>query len=604
MSVFDTVKVKRQQSNLFNLSFDNKCSMEMGKIYPIACKPVIPGDTFRWNTEVFIRLAPMLAPVMDSLDVRIEYFYCPNRILCDDERNWERFISPAMTFGTGTGSEQPIPETTPPCFVCSPVTGAYGLDDDAFKDGELLDFLGYHMVPAAVARKWPMSLLPINMYNKVYYEYYQDQNIYEGLVDNLDYPLLGRVGGYGENNEWRDVFDTAAGATGPEDGADLAMSYFRLRTRAWKKDYFTSALPWTQRGADVHLPLYENGEAEGTIYATRSLGVEAPNWSIDYIPETARIEDMAHNAAVVANLSSQNGKLNLYAATQDNTYSRLREDGYVGRVSQNEVAQALRIKLENINAATINEFRRANALQKYLEISARVGSRYKEFVYGHFGVTVPDSRLQRPEYLGGFRIPVKISEVLQTSETTASSGSSAGSPLGDMAGHGAGYGSANGFTREFDEHGYIMCMMTIMPKASYYQGIEKDRWKMDRLDWYNPEFANIGEQEIKEIELYCNDSNASTLDRTFGYTPRYAEYKFSMNEIHGDFRGNLDYWHMARKFNNAPVLNNSFIKVSPINRIFAVEGGGAVGNIDHFYVAIHHDVRAKRLMPYFGTPIL
>lgn len=618
-NVFDSIRLKKPQQNLFGLSFRNLLTANMGKVTPILCKPVIPGDTFKVSTEIFVRLSPMEFPILDNLDIRCEAFYCPDRILCNDENEWTRFISPSMKNSVSDGSvvTESMPETTPPSFICSPMDSISfpTLDNSHFKDGELLDLLGYHMIPASVRNYWPLSLLPINMYNKVWYEYYQDQNLYNFLSDNTDYPILGKVGGYGPNNDWKSVFKEklADGVTDAEL-LDFSKGYFKLKNRAWKKDYFTSALPWTQRGADVHLPLYVGNASVTTptgnwdvsdvngkgakVFGTGSPGTNvssiymfgADGYSIGSGYDDNILQRVPGNSVLSV------GTPTSPSAYKNIVFSSSSQIGSLHEISSDALRQ-LQVKFDNINSTTINELRRATALQKYLEISARVGSRYKEFVYGHFGVNIPDSRLQRPEYLGGWKIPIKINEVLQTSSTTSDS------LLGDMAGHGIAYGSHQGFYRSFDEHGYIMILMTIMPKASYFQGIPKDLWKMDRLDWYNPEFAHIGEQEIKQIELYCNDSNAGTLDETFGYTPRYAEYKTYLDEVHGTFRSSLVNWHLARKFDSAPYLTNDFMYVDEskdgLNRIFPVMDG-----VEHFYVAVQHHIRALRSMPYFGTPML
>lgn len=603
MSIFDTVKMKRPPKNTFNLSFRNKLTGYMGKIMPIGCLPTIPDDEWRWNTEIFIRLAPMMYPIMDDIDVRVEYMYCPNRILFNDEREWEKFISPAMK---NDGS--PVPETTPPSFVPEAKTAPANKYLD-WSEGELLDLLGYRPLNETSI---PCSLLPINMYNKCYYEYYQDENVASWLDDNLDYPLLGKSGGYGINNDWIDVFKEKSSANFDR----VAKSYFRLRLRSWKKDYFTSALPWTQRGADVHLPLYGDAaiDVKDPSASPFHQVLGAVPWSSTASPDQnhpefvqyysslekdkTAIDPVGEGRLTLGNVGSS-APLTLENPTTGRTVKVApNQNSIVGNYNINDIVNNIKVDMSAVNAATINEFRRANALQKYLEISARTGARYKEFVYGHFGVNIPDARLQRPEYLSGWRMPVRISEVIQTNDSDTSP-----TPLGEMAGHGVGYASSHGFKKYIYEHGYIMCFLTIMPKASYFQGIKRDLLKMDRLDWYSPSFANIGEQPIYSGELYAAPDSSGSIFETFGYTPRYAEYKVSLDEIHGAFRSTLSRWHLARIFGSKPVLNDEFITVDEnrdkLNRIFSVETG-----VEHFYISVNHDIKVKRPMPRFGTPIL
>ena len=267
----------------------------------------------------------------------------------------------------------------------------------------------------------------------------------------------------------------------------------------------------------------------------------------------------------------------------------------------------------------INELRKASALQRWLEKQAVGGYRYIETIYSHFGVKGSDKRLQRAEYLGGGKTPVLVSEVLNTSATTDSSNPQGSSyqPQGTMTGHGISAGESTAFQTRIEEHGYIMGIMSIMPKPGYSQGIAKHWLRNDKFDYFWPELANLGEQEIKEVELYVNDAtvtktdvdeqvttnqNAETLP-TFGYQQRYAEYKYGQSSIHGDFRKSLHYWHMARNFGAKPTLNTDFLEVDPtsdnITGVFAVED-----DVDTCWVQLYHDVKARRPMPYFANPSL
>ena len=243
--------------------------------------------------------------------------------------------------------------------------------------------------------------------------------------------------------------------------------------------------------------------------------------------------------------------------------------------------------------ADIAELRRTSAIQRWLEKQARGGARYIETIKTHFGITSSDARMQRAEYLGGERIPMVISEVLNTSATATE-------PQGDMAGHGISIGQNSPVYLRAEEHGYIMGILSVLPRTAYQQGIPKHFLYDDKLDFPWPEFANLGEQEIKQEELYWDRTAADSVNNaTFGYQQRFAECKFAQSTVHGDFRSSLNYWHMGRIFSSAPALNWTFVKSDPTTRIFA-----AAGTDQTLWVQIYHDMKAARQLPYFANPQL
>ena len=326
-----------------------------------------------------------------------------------------------------------------------------------------------------------------------------------------------------------------------------------LRNRAWEHDYFTASLPFAQKGAAVDIPI---GQLEG----------DAP----------VRVS----NKVVASQISSTTG--NVFAAA-DNGSSPV-DPGYM----------FADLDGLDVEATTINDLRRAFRLQEWLEKNARGGTRYIENILAHFGVRSSDKRLQRPEYITGIKTPVVVSEVLNTSGTEGQL------PQGNMAGHGVSVSTGKYGTYFCEEHGYIMGIMSVMPKTAYQQGIPKTFLKIDPLDFFWPSFAHIGEQPVVNAELFAY-TNGDPL--TFGYVPRYAEYKFMPNRVAGDFRTTLDYWHLGRIFNNLPFLNQTFIECAPedVDRIFAVldEPEGT----DNLYCQVLHKIRAVRPMPKFGTPM-
>lgn len=580
MSIFSKTPINRPKRNLFNLSYQNKFSCNLGQLVPIMCKPVVPGDTFKCSSELFVRTAPLISPMFQQLDVYVHYFYVPNRLICKD---WEQYISPHATKDNPNPAELQLPSID----LRDKKTFQFS-NSLLFASGSLMDFLGYHgqLENTSDENALVASILPVNAYNLIYQSYYCDQNL--GLASRVDDPfLLDEMKVYGVNDGFEEKYET--------DTGESLINYFSLRQRCWKKDYFTSALPFTQRGADVHLPLYGNASinSDGTYVEADVSG------NLFYKSSTGKA-------------LNSNGSVSIHGSTL-NTYTLtgLMEGGqstdalthsHSGKVDSKEIAKKLSVDLDNVSAATINELRRATRLQQYLETSARVGGRYKEFVLGHFGVNVPDGRLQRPEYLGGGVCKISIGEVTQTSMTVNSGDDVAA--LGQMAGRGSAYGNSNSFKHSFPEHGYVMAIMSIQPKAAYFQGVCRDLLKQDRLDIYTPEFANLGEQPIMNAELFATGSNPK---ETFGYTPRYAEYKFSLDEIHGQFRDTLDTWHMARVFGEQPTLSNKFIEVNEkedgLNRVFAVPGT-TENPVEHFYVYVQNNIRALRPMPVFGVPTL
>ncbi len=591
MSIFNSVPISKPKRNLFNLTYSNRFSCKLGQLVPILCKPVVPGDTFKVNTEIFIRTAPLVSPMFQEMKVYTHYFYVPNRLIMKD---WEQFISPHATL------EEPDPtEKQLPSINLHPMEDTHAgnqLPFRLFNDGDLLDFLGY--TPTLANKE--VSLLPINAYNLIYQQYYRDQNL--GKASTIDDPVI-----LNEARHYPVDFDDEDRQYEELTGEKLD-TYFKLRQKAWKKDYFTSALPFTQRGADVRIPLY----GDGTISSKDN------DWHLGNSSVTAALLNQqgpvqAYNLGFVSNEAFN--PLSAYPRTGDPQGKEVdlrsqielqKTPGHeIETASLSNIAKHLTLDLEQVNAATINEFRRALALQKYFETSARVGGRYKEFVLGHFGVNVPDGRLQRAEYLGGGVQNLNIGEVVQTSSTISSGGST--SPLGEMAGRGIAYGNQNKIKHTFVEHGYIIGIMSIQPDPAYYQGIAKDLQKLDRLDFYTPEFAQIGEQPIKVSELYVTGLSEQELDETFGYTPRYAEYKFSFNEIHGEFKNSLDTWHMARRFDAKPTLSKEFIEINEyadgLNRVFAVPGTEQ-DPIEHFYCFIKNNIKALRPMPVYGVPSL
>lgn len=538
-NIFNSISVRRNKYNTFNLSFENKLSCNMGQLVPVMVQDVLPGDRFKVNTEQIIRLAPLSTPMMQRVDVYFHYFYVPLRLIWDD---FEKFIT-----GGVDGKQSPV----------SPFHEIYAGHKSLFNPGSLLDYLGYPSIDIPSPNCFNVDALPIRAYNLIYNNYYRDQNVPD------DFAPVPKGSGFEQY-----TYEDENGDTQTCTLNELCQ----LRYRNWKKDYFTSALPFAQRGPAVQIPLVADNKLifnpDGRTYTY--VNGEEPTGNSPV--ELARGSFVDGDNQVVNIDNSQNLEV-----------SSTWEDG------------------------TITDLRYAFKVQEWLERMARGGSRYIEQIKAFFGVNGDDYRLQRPIYLGGGKSPVVVSEVAQTSQTTSSS------PQATLAGAGTNVSTNFAFNRSFKEHGFVMCIMSIMPKASYFQGVPRKYLRRDKFDYFWPQFAHIGEQPIYNQELFAQatphgiyDSDGLVEDNvnneTFGYTPRYAEYRFNHDEVHGEFRDTLDNWHMARKFANLPTLNSEFLQCddSSSYRPFAVTDD----TVEHFYCQIYHKIIATRQIPRYGSPSL
>jgi hypothetical protein len=501
-NLFTQIPIKSVQKNSFDLSHDVKMSMKMGVLTPVLAMDCIPGDNFSIGAECLIRFAPLLAPVMHRFEATIHYFFVPNRIMWP---NWEDYIV------------NPNTQLVHP-FVT--------IDSMIYGISPILDYMGIPTpIPGNTERINPM---PLAAFQAIYNEYYRDQN----LIPETIWKLTD-----GDNTTNGELFTT--------------------RRRAWEHDYFTSSLPFAQKGNAVGIPLGDvvlKGNPDGTTHFQQS----AFRVAIPQAPQTGNINIIAGQAGVAGS----------------NIPVQFDPQGGL-----------------TVAPTTITDLRRAFKLQEFLEKAARAGTRYVEHLKAFFNVSAQDSRLQRPEYITGVKTPIIISEVLNTTGFEI--------PQGNMAGHGVGIVSGGQKGYYCQEHGWIIGIMSVLPKPAYQQGIERQFLKLnDPMEYFFPEFAHIGEQEVYNREIYA--FQGATGGDTFGYVPRYSEYKYKPSRVAGDFKTNLDYWHDGRIFATPPALNQQFIECTPDERIFNVIDPTE----DKLYVQVYNKIRAYRPMPYFGSPRL
>lgn len=541
---FQKVKLTSPQKSTFDLGHHKRSTTRMGRLTPCLVAECVPSDTFRGSTEILLRLAPLLAPIYDQINLFVHFFFVPNRLLWNE---WEEFITGGR-LGVGV---DPVTAPIPPFVDIGTILAA---EASLFAPSSLADYLGCPIFQsiAPSAGDWnnlEMDIMPFAAYYLIYMEYYVDRNF---TTDDGALPL----------------------ASGELNAGSFSI-IAALRTRSYLHDYFTASLPFTQRGEEVLMPLAGTG-------------------SVTYL-DTARVFT---NEAGGPSAPTVGGTPELIPAGGAGGFLRT-----AGAVDPNDGGYSIRNIDEvtlDASSVSINDFRTAYALQVWLERNAIGGSRYTESIQAHFDVKNPDSRLQRPEYIGGGKINVQISEIVAPNW---SNDGVADVPSGNMAGHGVTYGNTNQFKYFCTEHGFIMGIVSIMNPPSYQQGLPRMFKRRTFLDYPWPTFAKLGEQPVYDFELYTNpaslvpDSDGEF--PLFGYQSRYADWKYICNTNHGDFKDSLLFWTLTRTFSSPPVLSAAFNEFDSTtqDRIFAVNGTG-----DNFWMYINNKLEVKRPLPYFGTP--
>lgn len=535
-----------QKRSRFDRSFVRKMTFDEGKLVPFFVDEVLPGDTISLTVRDFCRLATPVAPFMDNLYLDKFFFFVPNRLVWE---HWQNFCF-----------EQEDPDDStdyvvPTCQLAGGTAGENGI-------GTVWD---YFALPTGLTKALNVNALPFRMYYLIWNEWFRDENLQKSVkIDKSDVNAVFNASRIADQPSW--IFSTGT----------TYVNGFALAPRGKRFDYFTSALPFQQKGPGVSIGLAGTAAVDSTIPIDWPMEVK-PNGGSYSAVNRYELSDTGYATRTGA-LWTNNSNDNDWNGTN---------------LKLPDFSTGLTVDLDSSSIFTISSLRTAFQMQKFYERLARGGSRYTEVLTSFFGVVSPDSRLQRPEYLGGSSKMMNINPVAQTSSTGDVT------PQGNLAAYGVSASKYHAFTKSFVEHGYIIGLLEVRADLTYQQGINKMWLRSTVYDWYWPTFAHLSEQAILNAEIYAQGTEEDK--GVFGYQERYAEYRYHPSEICGHFRStytkSLDVWHLSQKFDSLPTLSDQFIQDKPpVDRVVAVK------NYPHFLIDIGFKYHTTRAMPMYGIP--
>lgn len=540
--LFSQIPSTQIPRSVFDRSHGYKTTFDSGFLVPFYVDEVLPGDSFKLTATLFARLATPIVPFMDNLYLETFFFFVPNRLVWD---NWQKF-----------NGEQKNP-SDPTDFLIPTVSGTN------VSNQTLWDYFG---LPTNVNAALKVNALPFRAYNLIFNEWFRDEN----LQDSLKVPT----------------------GDGPDDLSDYA-----LVRRGKRHDYFTSCLPWPQKGPGVEISIGGSANVSGSLTswpgsisynmtANNGATVNPSSVSLTFFPETMSVGTGNSTSATF-------GQARFLASDFDVRTSRANVEVTATRGDVSGFGFSGKADLSSAVPISINDLRQAFQIQKLYERDARGGTRYTEILRSHFGVISPDARLQRPEYLGGSSARISINPVQQTSSTNDTT------PQGNLAAFGVVSDSFHGFSKSFVEHGYVFGFVNVRADLTYQQGLNRMWSRQGRFDFYWPVLAHLGEQAVLNKEIYAQGTAED--DKVFGYQERYAEYRYYPGQITGKFRSTdpqpLDSWHLAQKFSSLPTLSSQFIQDNPpVERVVAVTGE------PQFLFDSYIRLKCARPMPVYSVP--
>lgn len=550
---FNQIPQMKASRTRFNRDQTILTTFDSGKLIPFYVDEVLPGDTFSVNTAAIIRMTTPKYPVMDDAFIDFYYFYCPNRILWD---NFKQFMGEVESTPWMPTKEYSVPQIE--------IKKQENLLKPA--EGTILDYMG---VPTKIKESFSINALPIRAYVKIWNEFFRDENVDNEAVLKTDDSTIEYATGTKTGNDKEATLEIRL-QNAYRGGFCLPVNKFH--------DYFSSCLPYAQRGPEVALPMQGNARISG--YSNDEFKEKTPLYVNSFYDGSANPDNIRNRLYAIA---SDGGTGSVYLNIGDATGT----DKYIVHLGAD---------LNNVTATTINDLRKAVAVQQYYEALARGGSRYREQIQALWDVVISDKTVQVPEYLGGGRYHVNINQIVQTSGQQTNNDT----PIGETGAMSVTPVNESSFTKSFEEHGFVIGVCCVRHNHSYQQGLERFWSRKDRLDYYVPQFANLGEQPVKKKEIMLTGTAKD--EETFGYQEAWADYRMKPNRISGKMRSNaegtLDFWHYADNYSEVPTLSQEWMKEGKeeIARTLIVQ------DEPQFFGAIRVGNKTSRRMPLYSVP--